>query len=140
MSNDSRILWLGLQRIFDSLGMLLHDRTLVIEDLPAVVGLLPQGRSTGDAIGLNQGVGEEVMVMPNRSAMEVLGLPTVFGWGVDATVLRIFVTFDNFSDDFFPIVAATRCADFPKAGIGYVLKILARSAEFWMVQNRFTLD
>jgi hypothetical protein len=120
--------------------LVLHDRALVIEDLPAVGGLSPEGRSTGDAIGLNQGVGEEVMVVPNRSAMEVLGLPSVFGWGVDAPVLWVFIAFDDCGDDFFPIVAATGCADFPKAGIGHVLKILARGAEFWMMKNRFALD
>jgi hypothetical protein len=87
--------------------MFLNDRALVIEDLPAVGGLSPEGRSVGDSIWLNQGVGEEVMVVPNRSAMEVFCLPSVFGWGIDALVLWIFIVFDDCGDDFFAAVVVT---------------------------------
>jgi hypothetical protein len=122
------------------LTLIPYDCTLMIEDLPAIIGLSPQGRSTGDAIGLHQRIGEEVMIVANRSAMAVFGLPSVFGWGVDALVLRVFVAFDHCGQDFFPTVAATGCPDFPKAGIGHLLKILARGAEFRMMENRFALD
>jgi hypothetical protein len=79
--------------------LVLDDRALVIEDLPAVGRLSPEGRSPGDAIGLNQGVGEKVMVVTDRSAMEILGLPGVFGWGVDALVLWVMGVIGHWLND-----------------------------------------
>jgi hypothetical protein len=120
--------------------LILHDRALVKENLPAIVGVLPKGRSTSHAIGLHQDIGEEVVIGTGRSTVEILGLPSIFGWGVDAMVLRVFIALDDCGDDFFPAIAATGCTDFPKGGIGHLLKILARGAKFRVVENGFTLD
>jgi hypothetical protein len=120
--------------------LILHDRALVKENLPVIVSVSPKRQSTGHPIWLAQGIGEEVVIETDRSTVEILSLPSVFRWGVDATVLWVFIALDDGGDDFFPTIATTRCANFPKGGIGHLLKILARGAKFRMVENGFTLD
>ena len=68
-----------------------EDRTLVEGDLPACLGLLPDGGTAGFAFSLQEIVGEEVNILRELAAVEVACLPDVFFGGVSLMAAVQFV-------------------------------------------------
>jgi hypothetical protein len=66
--------------------IILNDRSLMIQDLPTAVGVLPEGRSPRHSRCLNESIRQQISIWRDRSTVEIFSLPSVFWRRVDTSI------------------------------------------------------
>src|SRR5579862_9735317 len=103
--------------------------SLVVQDLPTLWAVSPNGRPAGLAVVvLEQGVREEIEMGCQFAALKVRSLPDI---GV-----RIGPTLFQHIEHEVAAVASAGSADFPEIGRRHLLEFGARCAEFRAMEDR----
>src|SRR6185437_5890282 len=98
------------------------------DDLPFVAVAPPDRAAPAHSLALLQRVGEQVGIRPEFAAVEVAGLPAVFG--------RIGRTVFEYVKHVGAAVALSGGADFPEVGGGHAFEFGSGAAELRAVENR----
>jgi len=101
----------------------------MIENAPALAGLLPKSGAAAEALDLPQSVSEQVNVGTQAAKAVIVAVPAR-GSRVDRRAL-----FENTEDD-VSTVAPARCANFPVIGRHKSFKVDDRRAEGCCVKDR----
>src|SRR5258707_14943834 len=99
----------------------------MVEDAPVRSSTLPNGRATGDALRLVEGVGQEVSIRAQAAKAMIKHLP-VCRDRVDRWIL-----FQTAKNEISTVATSCR-AHLPIAGVGGLGKICESSAEFWRAE------